>query len=120
MYVFVLSDGGMVAKVATIKTHESKIAAVYFDRESGYLWSVCDDSCDGKHHVFTLNGTFTSQAEYERPAGLGNYNNEGYAIATGENVDVCKEGMKFVYWADDGCDESHAIRQGTIPCSTFL
>ena len=53
-------------------------------------------------------------AEYARPTGMANLNNEGFTITPDSE---CVGGMKPVYWADDGNTASHALRAGTIACT---
>ncbi|PSM44632.1 hypothetical protein C6Y14_00315 [Streptomyces dioscori] len=58
-------------------------------------------------------GVFTVTAVFSCPAGMPNYNNEGFSLAgSGE----CVAGSKPVHWADDTNDGGHALRRGTITC----
>ena len=123
--------------ITSFASGEESVMAVYFDIDVGYLWTICDDSCDGKHHVFTLtlnsnsksksnaeggsssSGTFEKIASYDRPTGMKNYNNEGYMVSP--EASCCDDNSyKVVYWADDGDDKGHVIRSGTVPCGDYI
>ena len=59
-------------------------------------------------------GIFAVVADYARPTGMANLNNEGFTITPDSE---CVGGSKPVYWADDGNTAGHALRAGTIPCT---
>jgi hypothetical protein len=61
-------------------------------------------------------GKFGIALAFERPTGMPNINNEGFAIAP---ATYCVDGQKPVYWADDGETDGHAIRSGTLPCAAI-
>jgi hypothetical protein len=42
--------------------------------------------------------------------------NEGFAIAP---ATYCVDGLKPVYWADDGETDGYSIRSGTLPCAAI-
>ena len=58
-------------------------------------------------------GGFAVTAVYDRPAGMANLNNEGFALA---GAAACVGGSEPAYWADDDNDSGHALRKGTITC----
>jgi hypothetical protein len=84
-----------------------------FDAATGHLWAVCDDSCSGQTKTLDLNaqGKFAVTATYNRPSGLSNLNNEGFAISP-----TCSAGHKTVLWSDDDNTSKHALRAGTLNC----
>jgi hypothetical protein len=87
---------------------------VSYDAEQKRLWAVCDDSCDGTTVLLTLSsGKFVVEHAYERPAGMPNLNNEGFALAPRSS---CDSGTKEVVWADDGDTDGHSLRSGTFLC----
>ena len=91
---------------------------LYFDTDSGYLWSGCDNHCEGRMNVFSLNkGSFSNIATFNRPSTMPNYNNEGFSLLPDSE---CVSGMKAVFWSDDDCDNGHAIYQDTVPCGQFI
>jgi hypothetical protein len=52
---------------------------------------------------------------YDRPAGMANLNNEGFAIA---GTSECVGGLRPVFWSDDTGTDGHAIRRGTVSCTS--
>ncbi|MEV7043534.1 hypothetical protein [Amycolatopsis sp. NPDC051061] len=105
---------GGFTRVATIASGFPKVMELEFDPETGSLWSVCDDTCDGKSATLKIvDGKFTVSATYARPSQMSDYNNEGFAIAP---PSTCAGGRKAVVWADDSADGGHALRAGTLPC----
>lgn len=111
-------------RVATISSGQSGIMSVVFDRDSGYLWAVCDDSCNGQINVLSVDGVATSSTfgrftlakELARPSSMPNFNNEGFTLAPDSE---CDAGQKSVFWADDSADDGHSIRHDTVPCGAF-
>lgn len=90
---------------------------VVWDPETARLWAVCDDSCDGTTVNLGLSeGTWSITAAYDRPAGMPNLNNEGFALAP---QSTCVAGAKPVLWSDDGDTDGHSLRAGTFPCTVL-
>lgn len=88
---------------------------VVWDPEGERLWAVCDDSCDGVSVTLALeSGAFGVTAAYDRPVGMPNLNNEGFALAPQSS---CVAGEKTVLWTDDGDTDGHSLRVGTFPCT---
>lgn len=119
IYAYALQDGGAFARVATIASTFPAVMELQFDRDLDELWAVCDNTCNGRHALLRLDpttGRFRSVATFERPTGMPNLNNEGFAIAP---ASTCAADRKAVYWADDGETGGVAIRGGTIPCAPF-
>jgi hypothetical protein len=131
-FVGVEQDGQIIAyaldqtsnsytRVATVTNVFSTVADLDYDADLQRLRVVCDNTCDGRTALLDVSttagatqGTFVSTNVYERPAGMGNFNNEGFA-ATPDTE--CVGGVKPVFWADDGNDNGHALRAGTLSCS---
>ncbi|RLK58947.1 lamin tail domain-containing protein [Actinokineospora cianjurensis] len=113
VYGYVLLDSGSFTRVATISSGLAGVMELQWDPAATRLWVVCDDTCDGEHRTFRVNssGVFATTAVYDRPSGMSNLNNEGFAISP-----TCTAGSKPVYWADDSNTSSHALRRGTINC----
>ncbi|CAM9279810.1 unnamed protein product, partial [Ectocarpus fasciculatus] len=108
------------SRIATFSSGFAAVMALSFDEDNGYLWSVCDDNCDGVHHVFSVNenGQFAQISAFARPTTMGgNYNSEGFTVSQDT---VCFDGYKPVLWSDDTQDVGHAIRQDKIPCGSFI
>ncbi|MFC6340850.1 lamin tail domain-containing protein [Nocardioides hankookensis] len=90
---------------------------VSYDPELGRLWAVCDDSCNGTTVQMKLDdGVFVVDHAYDRPAGMPNLNNEGFALAP---QSTCVAGKKEVVWSDDGDTDTHSLRSGTFPCHSL-
>lgn len=87
-----------------------------FEPATGHLWAVCDDTCQGRTSTLDIDaqGKFAVTHTYDRPAGMSDYNNEGFAIAPHT---TCTGGRKAVIWSDDGNDGGHALRAGTLNCT---
>lgn len=119
VYVFALNhNSGEASFLTDFKTEHNSVMALHFDSDVNYLWTHCDDTCNGQQEVYTLvNGKFESQAVFDRPSGMANYNNEGFTT-TPESA--CVDGLKPVYWTDDTNDGNVAIRSGTVDCGNFL
>jgi hypothetical protein len=116
VYAYALNQsGGTFTRVAAFAGGQASIMDLEFEPETGLLWSTCDDTCQGRSKTLSISaGKFTVAAGYDRPTGLPNYNNEGFAIAP---QSTCAAGRKQVVWADDGNNGGHALRAGTLPCT---
>lgn len=107
--------------ITSFSSGEKTIMSLSFDRDTGYLWTLCDNSCTGAQHVLDLNprsGRFAIISDFQRPSSLGNYNNEGFTTAPESECD--ESGYKHVFWADDDNDNNHAMCQDSIPCDRFI
>ena len=121
VYAYALDQtSSSFTRVATFASGFSTFGALHFDPETEQLWVVCDNNCLGASRVFEIDtaagptqGKFVAVADYDRPAGMANLNNEGFTITPNSE---CVEGSKPVYWADDGNTDSHVLRRGTINC----
>jgi hypothetical protein len=121
VYAYALdhSPGGNFTKIATISTDFPSVMDLNFDSLLGDLWAVCDDTCQGLHDVLRIdsNGKYVVAAAFQRPAGMPNFNNEGFAISP---ASLCVGNSRPVFWSDDSEDNGHAIRRGTLPCTNFV
>ena len=125
LYVLALDQTAAIQEtahlVATVdprlltKAGPAGVMDVSYDAEQKRLWAICDDSCDGTSVLLALSGgKFVVDHAYERPAGMPNLNNEGFAVAP---KSTCVAGEKEVVWADDGDTDGHSLRSGTFPCA---
>ncbi|MFI5766115.1 lamin tail domain-containing protein [Streptomyces sp. NPDC051563] len=115
IYGYVLADSGGYTRVASLSSGMAGVMELQWEPQATRLWAVCDDTCHGQHRTLKIDatGAFTTSAVYNRPTGMPDYNNEGFALAgSGE----CVSGAKPVYWSDDANDGGHALRRGTISC----
>ncbi len=107
-------------RVATIASGLPKVMALEYEPESTHLWAVCDNLCDGQHNTLDIaqsgpnDGKFVVTNTYDRPGGMADLNNEGFAITPQAE---CVGGLKPVIWAEDGATDSHSLRQGTLDCT---
>ncbi|MEW2124820.1 lamin tail domain-containing protein [Streptomyces sp. NPDC007259] len=115
VYGYVLADSGSYSRVASFSSGMSGVMELQWEPQASRLWAVCDDTCDGQHRTLKVDatGTFSTVAVYNRPSGMPNYNNEGFALS---GADECVSGSKPVYWSDDANDGGHALRRGSISC----
>jgi hypothetical protein len=114
IYAYALDQSSSsYTRVATITSGLSAVMDLEFEASTGHLWAVCDDGCQGQTKTLDLDaqGKFAVTATYNRPSGMANLNNEGFAISP-----QCTNGQKTVLWSDDGNTSKHAIRSGTLPC----
>ncbi|WP_432832128.1 lamin tail domain-containing protein [Dactylosporangium sp. CA-092794] len=116
VYTYALSDNGSFTRVATVASGFPAVMDLQYEPETGHVWAVCDDTCTGRTATLDLDaaGKFAVTGLFERPAGMPNYNNEGFAIAPQSE---CASGLKRAWWSDDSNDEGHALRAGTIRCT---
>ncbi|MGW4914099.1 lamin tail domain-containing protein [Streptomyces sp. NPDC004270] len=115
IYGYVLKDGGTFTRVASLGSGMAGVMELQWEPQASRLWAVCDDTCDGQHRTMKINasGVFATTAIYNRPSGMDNLNNEGFAVS---GSDGCSSGTKPVYWSDDSNDSGHALRRSTITC----
>jgi hypothetical protein len=117
VYAYALTrSGGGYTRVATIATGLAGVMDLEFEPATGHLWAACDDTCEGRTATLDVDaqGRFTVTHTYDRPTGMANYNNEGFAVAP---QTACAAGRKPVIWSDDANDDGHALRAGTLNCT---
>jgi hypothetical protein len=131
-FVGVEKDGRIIAyalnqsadsftRVATIASGLPQIMELQYEPESTHLWAVCDNTCNGKHTILDVAqsgpdvGRFVVTNAFDRPAGMGNLNNEGFTIAPRAE---CVSGLKPVFWLDDD-NTPNSLRAGTLNCTPF-
>jgi Lamin Tail Domain len=121
IYAYALNqtDSGYT-RIATIDSGFVSVMDLQFDNDLQDLWAVCDNTCTGRAAVLRINGAgkfVTSPAlTFERPTGMPDINNEGFAIAPAA---LCSAGLKPVYWSDDSETGGVAIRGGLLPCAAL-
>ncbi|GGS21875.1 hypothetical protein Snoj_22880 [Streptomyces nojiriensis] len=117
VYAYALNlSGGGYTRVAAIAAGFTGVMDLEFEAATGHLWAACDDTCQGRTSTLDIDaqGKFTATAVHDRPTGMPNYNNEGFAIAP---QSACTAGHKPVVWSDDTNDGGHALRAGTLNCT---
>ena len=121
IYAYALDQAtGAYSRIATIPSGLAAVMDLEFEPETGLLWAVCDDTCSGRSTTLDVAqtgasaGRFVVTSTYERPAGMPNLNNEGFAIAPRRE---CAGGLKPAFWTDDNNTGGHALRVGTRNCT---
>jgi hypothetical protein len=130
LYAYALDQESTdLQRIATIATGFPSIMELEYDQTTDLLWAVCDDTCDGRSAILAVEpaapvadapaaaaapGAFGVLLVVERPAGMPNVNNEGFAIAPN---DQCVDGEKPVVWSDDNGTDGFSLREGTIVCA---
>jgi hypothetical protein len=126
LYAYVLDHvSGDFHRVATFPSGHVAVMDVQFDRDVGYLWSLCDNGCANRVGLLQLDadplsemhGKFHLVRMFDPPSTLPNTNNEGIAVAPESE---CVNNLKAFFWADDAQLGGHALRQDSIPCGSFL
>jgi hypothetical protein len=116
---------GGFQRVATFPGGQASVMDLSFDREVGYLWAYCDDTCGNQAAVLQIDtdpasssfGRFALDRFFQRPSTLPDVNNEGIAIAPESE---CANGFKPFFWTDDSNTDGHSLRRDTIPCGRFF
>jgi hypothetical protein len=114
--VYALDSMGGYQRIATLSSGFPKVMDLSFDPERSQVWAVCDDSCNGRTATLDVDGAgqLAVKNVYERPGGMINLNNEGFAIAPQSE---CVNGLKPVFYSDDDNTDLHALRTGSISCT---
>lgn len=115
VYAYALMADGSFMRVATVPTSFSLVADVQFDADLGALWVVCDEACDGRTALYEIDeaGALVPTRVFERPAGMPNVANEGFAVADDA---VCVDGSKPTFYTDDNDTDGFSLREGSLPC----
>ncbi|MGW4033903.1 esterase-like activity of phytase family protein [Streptomyces sp. NPDC004838] len=117
VYAYALDlNSGAFTRVAAFASGLPAVMATEWEPATGRLWTACDNHCQGGMATLGIDaqGRFAVTNVYDRPAGLPDYNHEGFAIAP---QTACVGGRKPVVWADDKNNGGHALRAGTLNCT---
>ena len=107
-------------RITTVKSSFRSVMELEYEPETTHLWALCDDNCDGRGVTLDIAqdgpnaGKFVVTHTYARPAGMDNFNNEGFAIAPQAE---CVNGLKPTFYAEDSDANGHALRGGTLTCT---
>jgi hypothetical protein len=78
---FVAAGARGLRRVASFKSGFPAVMDLEFEPETGHLWAACDDTCKGQTATLDVRqGAFSVSAVYNRPSGMPDYNNEGFAL----------------------------------------
>ena len=77
VYAYALNHSGGFTRIASFASgYTLGVMGLDWDEERDQLWVVCDDTCGGRHGVFSIEtavgpdqGKFTADTYYERPVG---------------------------------------------------
>jgi hypothetical protein len=119
-YVLGLADGSFT-RVATFSSQQARSVDLYFDRDIGTLWSLCDSGCKGRMTLLDIDtdstspraGRFILRATVPPPKALSDMNNEGIALGP---LSECSADRRPFLWADDQESNGYTLRKGTITC----
>ena len=114
---YALTPGSAPVKVTQFGSGFVNVQDLEYEPETKLLWAACDDNCQGRTATLDINGggRFAVTAYYERPGGMPNLNNEGFAIAPQAE---CANKLKPAFWLDDSNPlGGNALRVGTIRCT---
>ncbi|WP_084038918.1 lamin tail domain-containing protein [Demequina sp. NBRC 110053] len=116
VYIVQLGPDGEATLLDTLSTEAASfplVADVQWDSERDVLWVVCDEACDGRIATFAHDGgAWEMTALYERPAGMANVANEGFAVATSSTA---VDGAVATFYVDDADTDGFSLRSGTLP-----
>jgi hypothetical protein len=128
IHAVALGDAGDSALVASFSSGlidyngKPTVMDLQFESETQQLWASCDNNCKGQVGRFAVDtaagatqGQFVARSYVDRPSGMPDLNNEGLSISPAAS---CVGGLKPVWWADDSGTNGHALREGTISCSS--
>jgi len=121
IYAYALNHvTGGYSRVAAFASGFPSVMDLEFEPETNNLWAECDDTCNGRSATLKIAqngsgaGKFAVTGVVERPTGMPNVNNEGFAIAPRSE---CVAGLKPAYWTDDNNTGGHALRRGLVNCT---
>jgi len=119
IYAYALDhSGGAFHRIASITSGQPAVMDLSFDRELGYLWAYCDNTCGNKASILTATaGHFQLARFVDHPSTLGDFNNEGIAFAP---LSECVAGQRSFFWSDDSNTAGHSLRRDSIPCSPLF
>lgn len=112
---------GTQVRIATFPSGQPRSVDLTFDRETGLLWSLCDQRCDGRMALLEIDvepdsvtaGRFVLRAILAPPEALSSMQNEGIALAP---LSECLARQRPFFWADDQASDGYAIRKGWMTC----
>ncbi|MHA7984379.1 lamin tail domain-containing protein [Rathayibacter sp. CAU 1779] len=110
---YVLNTDHTYTRVADIDSGLAGVMDDSFDADLGGIWAHCDNTCGNATTFLGIGGDGHFQVEhtYARPAGLPNYNLEGFAVAP---ASTAVDGQRQVLWTDDGNRFGHSLWAGTL------
>lgn len=119
LIAYALNTDHSFSRVADISTGMVGVMDATFDADLGRIWAHCDNTCGNSTALLAIDssGHFVVDRQYATPAGLPNYNLEGFAVAP---ASTAVAGQRQVLWADDGNRFGLSLWAGTIPVDLAL
>ncbi|MFT4211836.1 MAG: lamin tail domain-containing protein [Microbacterium sp.] len=114
LHAYVLDADGGYERLADVDSGLAGVMDAAYDADLGAIWAHCDNTCDNTTAVLAIgdDGHFAVETYYDKPAGLPNYNLEGFAVAP---ASTAVDGQRQVLWTDDGNRYGHSLWAGTLP-----
>lgn len=111
-------------RITSFTSGNAAVMDLAYDRDTGYLWADCDDTCQGVLGILEIDtnaasptfGKFLPPRQYARPPSMLNIYNEGFTLAPQSE---CVANRKPVFWSDDSETGGHSIRRATIACGVI-
>lgn len=108
---------GAVTELQAYASPFQGVMALDHEVETGALRVLCDEVCEGRSLKLTFDGTqfVTDGTLHDRPAGMGNLANEGFAAhresvpCSDDGAEGAAERIRFL-WADDAATEGAGLR----------
>ena len=106
---------GGFTRIASIDSGFPKVMELTYEPESTSCGRSATTAAAAAPRRWTSRaGRFAVTKTFERPGGMQNLNNEGFAITPQAE---CVNGLKPVFYTDDDNTAGHALRTGAINCT---
>lgn len=111
-------SGSGFNRIASFTSGFPAVMGLEFDRDTGNLWAICDNTCGNATTVLGIeSGAFVVKKKFARPSTLPDSNNEGIALAPESE---CVGGVKPFFWSDDSHFGGFALRTASVACGPLF
>lgn len=110
VYALALQQGGTAQLLATLPSPLEGLMALDHDPATDTLWAFADEALGGRSVLYDLSDAdpAAEAVVLDRAAGMpAAFANEGVAL---EPTDVCTDGVRQAWFADDAATGGHALR----------
>ena len=109
VYAVALQSGGEAELVATLPSPLPGLMALDHDPATNTLWAFADEALEGLSVQYDLSAAAPAASPVSaRPEGMpAQFANEGVAL---EPTEVCTDGVRRAWFADDADTDGHALR----------